>query len=146
MPKTPFRYLSHTADVEFVAYGRDLKEAIENSALALLNVALDVKKIKEAKGEKGEANIREKADTAENLVWFTLQDILSKRAASYLSAFQFKVTRLAVTKGGFRLEGKLSYKRIKEDYTMLDIKAVTPHGLKIAKTEKGYSINVIIDV
>ena len=146
MAKKSFRYLSHTADVEFVSYGKDLKEAIENAGLALLNVALDLKKITASKGKIKTAGITEKADTVENLAWFVLQDILSMKAAGYLSAFKFKVDKLEETQSGLRLKGRLFHKKLKEDYTLLDVKAVTPHDLRVAKTKNGYSINVIIDV
>ena len=36
-----YEYLPHTADVAFAAYGDDLKEALENSGEALLNIMLD---------------------------------------------------------------------------------------------------------
>jgi SHS2 domain-containing protein len=146
MTKAPFKYLSHTADVEFVAYGKDIKEAIENSGLALLNVALDLKKINASKGKVKTAGINEKADTVENLVWFVLQDIISMRAAGYLSAFKFKVDKLEKNRKGVNLKGRLFHKKLKEDYTLLDVKAVTPHDLRVTKTKSGYSINVIIDV
>lgn len=146
MHKVPFKYLSHTADVEFAAYGKDTKEAIENSALALLNVALDVKKISGQKGAIKTVTINEKAATIENLVWFVLQDIISKRASGYLNAFKFKVDKLEENEKATKLSGRLFYKKLKEDYTLLDVKAVTPHDLKVSKTRKGCSINVIIDV
>lgn len=146
MYKMPFKYLSHTADVEFAAYGKDMKEAIENSALALLNVALDVKKINDEKGVIKTISIREKADTIENLVWFVLQDIISKRASGYLNAFKFKIEKIEEKENSAFLGGRLFYKKLKDDYTLLDVKAVTPHDLKVLKTKNGYSINVVIDV
>lgn len=146
MARAKFKYLSHTADVEFVAYGKDYGEALENSALALLNVALDLKRINKAEGVMRSVAISEKAGTIENLVWFTLQDILSKRAAGYLNAFRFKVEKLTGGKAGFRLKGRLLYKKLSGDYTALDVKAVTAHGLKVSEYGRGYSINVIIDV
>ena len=33
-----YRFLSHTADVKFKAYGKTLNESFENSALAMFNV------------------------------------------------------------------------------------------------------------
>lgn len=146
MAKARFRYLSHTADIEFVAYGRDAKEAIENAALALLNVALDVKKIAAARGRIETVKISEKADTIENLVWFVLQDIISKRSAEYLSAYKFEVEKLDETEGRLSLSGRLFHKKLKEDYTLLDVKAVTPHDLLVKTKKRECSITVTIDV
>ncbi len=41
-----FKYLDHTADVKFQAYGKDLTEAFENAVLATTNVITDVDKVK----------------------------------------------------------------------------------------------------
>ena len=32
-----FKFLEHTADIKFQAYGKDIEEAFENSALAMFN-------------------------------------------------------------------------------------------------------------
>ena len=145
MARPKFRYLSHTADVELVGYGKDVKEAIENSALAMLSVALDVKKIERSKGPENSIVIKEKADKIENLIWFVLQDILSKKEALGLSTFRFKVDALK-EEGAFSLRGRLFYKKLKENYALLDVKAVTPHDLKVIKNMGGYSIDVTLDV
>ena len=90
MQGAKFRYLPHTADIRFAAYGRDLKELIENSALAMLSVMLDVKKIRAKREKAKEATISEKAGTREDLVWYVLQDILTKVDERKLCAFEFK--------------------------------------------------------
>lgn len=146
MPLRKFRYLSHTADVEFVSYGKSLKEAIENAALALLNVALDLKKIKKSRAKEGSIQIKEKANKIEDLVFFVLQDILSKKESLTLSAFGFKIETFKEAEKGFSLKGRLLYKKPERNYPLLDVKAVTPHDLKITETKRGYSIYVVIDV
>ncbi len=146
MADAKFRYLPHTADVEFEAYGKSLKEAIENAVLALLNVALDLKKISSCKGKPSAAGISEEAGTVENLVWFVLQDVISERSARYLNAYRFRVDMLKTSKSGFALRGRLLYKEMKGDYTLLDVKAVTPHDLAVRNGREGYSITVTIDV
>lgn len=145
MKQLRFRYLPHTADMEFVAYGRDLKEALESAAYALLNIILDLKAIDKEKGITKSVTIREKAKTFEDLAWFTLQDILSKRDTSSLNATSFKIKKIKGNKE-ISLSGQLLYKKIRGDYTMLDVKAVTPHDLKITRGKKDWSINVVVDV
>jgi SHS2 domain-containing protein len=141
-----FRYVPHTADMAFIGYGSTFKKAIENSALALLNIMLDIKSI--SKGRSGEAkiNIRESAETHEDLVWFTLQDILSKIDEKKLNALRFDVTSLSEGNKGFRLEGELICKKTKGDNSLISVKAVTPHGLKVRKEKGMYSIHVVVDV
>ena len=41
-----YKFLKHTADVKFQAYGKTLEESFANAALAMFSVMTDVKKIK----------------------------------------------------------------------------------------------------
>lgn len=140
-----FRYLPHTADVRFRAYGKDFKGAIENSALALLSTMLDVKKIGRKKSATSSLQINETADTPEELVWFILQDILSKVDSRKLNAYAFKVSSLKESEK-ISLKGRLLYKKTGADNALLSVKAVTPHGLKVVCSKKGCSIEVVVDV
>ena len=78
MGKARFRYLPHTADVAFVAYGKTFRETLENSALAMLGVMFDIGKIKKAGGMVKTMRITERASNDADLLWFTLQRIVSK--------------------------------------------------------------------
>ena len=140
-----FRYLPHTADMQFKAYGKDFTEALENSALALLSIMLDIKKIKKDKARPSHIAIRESAGDANDLAWFVLQDILSMVDARQLSAFAFNVTSLK-SDVRMRIEGRLSFKRTKANYALLSVKAVTPHDLEVKSGRGRCSIRVVVDV
>jgi len=146
MRSKKFEYLPHTADIMFAAYGKDYGELLENSASALLNVMLDTKKIKRAGKPLRRLAIREKADTVENLVWYVLQDILTKVDERALRALEFRVSSLKERKGGFDTIGILYYKSKVEDCFLTEGKAVTPYGMEVRKVGKGYGINVVLDV
>ena len=141
-----FRYLPHTADIEFSAYGKDVPEAMENAALALLSVTLDLKKIRSTTVPTKYIKISEKAETLENLVWFVLQDINSKRASGYISAYGFRTDSFVRKEGKYWIKGKLLYKKLTEDYTLLDVKAVTPHDLSVKVGKSRSTITVTLDV
>lgn len=141
-----FRYFSHTADMAFAGYGSTFKRALENSALALLNIMLDIKSISRDKADEANISVKESAATQEELVWFTLQHILSKIDARKLSAFRFDVVSIKETKKKFSLKGKLIYKKSKRDYSLLSVKAVTPHDLTVKKQNGIYAIHIVIDV
>jgi len=143
MPKIKFRYLPHTADIRFFSYGNTFKEAFENAALALLNIMLDTKRISRENSKVGSVIIKESARTKEDLVWYTLQDILSKVDEKSLKAFDFKITNLDEAK--LKLSGKLFFKDVDKDYSLLEVKAITPHDLKVEKAEK-WRIHVLVDV
>ena len=119
---------------------------MENCALALLNVMLDIKSISKEKSTEASIKIRESAATEEELVWFTLQDILSRIDSRKLSAFRFDVISIREKGKKFWLDGKLIYKKSKTDNSLLSVKAVTPHDLSVKKHSGIYSIHVVVDV
>ncbi len=141
-----FRYVSHTADMAFIGYGSTFKRAIENSALALLSTMLDIKEISKDKSLDAKIKIKETAATKEELVWFTLQDMLSKVDSRKINAFRFDVIKISEVSGKNKLEGNLIYKKTKKDNSLLSVKAVTPHDLKVEKNKGIYSIHVVVDV
>ncbi len=146
MPTARYRYLPHTADIKFVAYGKDLRELIENSALALLNVMLDTRKIKRGKGKAKMIVINEKADIWENMIWYALQDMLTRIDEKSLCAFEFKVKSLSMEKGGIWMAGELRYRGADASCFLTEVKAVTPYDMKVRKTKGGYEMAVVLDV
>ncbi len=146
MGKAKFRYLPHTADVAFVAYGKSFRETIENSALAMLGLMFETKKIKAEKGKTKTLRITERASGKEDLLWFTLQAIVSKVDEKGASAFRFKVNSISESGSGLVLHGCIFYKRMREYSSLLDVKGVTPHELAVSRTRNGYSARVLVDV
>lgn len=145
MRSRKFRYLPHTADIAFVAYGKSLEAATENAAEALLNVMLDLNAIKKTHAKTEALTIKESATSAENLVWYTLQDILTHVDEKKLRAQEFRVKRLVLGKR-CGITGSLLYKKIKQDPFLLEVKAVTPHNLSVRHSRAGYEIRVLLDV
>lgn len=141
-----FSYVSHTADMAFIAYGSTLNMAIRNSALALISTMLDVKAIEKSKGSIAIHPIIESATNAEELVWFTLQDILSAIDSKKISAFKLEILKMSQTNKGFSLRGRLLYKKQPNDYSLLSVKAVTPHDLTVKKEQGIYRVHVVVDV
>ena len=141
-----FKYVSHTADMAFIGYGSTLRMAISNSALALLNIMLEINSISKDKSRQASIAIKERAATPEELVWFTLQDVLSKIDARKLNAFQFDVLSIKENGKMLKLEGKLLYKKSRQDHSLLSVKAVTPHELTVKKQNGIYAIHVVVDV
>jgi SHS2 domain-containing protein len=141
-----FRYLPHTADMRFRSYGKGFGEALENAALALLNAMLDIKRIEASKSRNMHVAIKERADTESQLVWFTLQDILSKVDSRKLNAYAFRIVSLKASKDGLQLKGMLLFKSTPDDNAMLSVKAITPHGLDVRKHKGRVTINVVADV
>lgn len=146
MSRAKFRYIPHTADVSFIAYGSSFNRALENAALAMLDTMFDVKKIEKSAGPTKKLRIRDSAATREELVWFTLQDILSNIDEKSLKAFRFDVKKIENSKGKIHLAGEVSHKKVSENFSLLEVKAVTPSGLRVDSSKRGWSIRVLLDV
>ncbi len=145
MVRARFRYVPHTADMAYVAYGNSFGEAIENAAGALLSIILDVKKLEKARGKVRRIDIRETAESIEDLAWFVLQDILSKREIGGLNAFAFKVGKFSHN-GKFSMRGELICKETTGDFLLMEVKAVTPHGLEVNERKGTFSVKVVVDI
>ncbi|MDE1873691.1 MAG: archease [Candidatus Micrarchaeota archaeon] len=146
MARARFKYMPHTADVEFIAYGRSFKGLLENAALAMLGVMFDAGKIRRDAAKARTARITERATNEEDMLWFALQKIVSKVDEKKLNAFGFKVNMISKSAAGMVLHGCIFYKRTKRYAALLDVKGVTPHGLKISRGKNGYSARVTVDV
>ncbi|MGC8629148.1 MAG: archease [Candidatus Micrarchaeia archaeon] len=140
-----YRYLPHTADMKFVAYGRTFEEALENAAKAMLNIMLDIKKIKKEKAEEKTLAISEKARTIEDLVWYTLQDILARIDEKALNAYAFNVVKYGHNSDYF-VQGRLAYKDMQKDFSLIEVKAVTQYMLKVENRRGRWSITAVVDV
>jgi SHS2 domain-containing protein len=146
MPPKKFEYLPHTADMRFVAHGRSFKEAFENAGLALLSTMLDIRAIGRIKGADKTVRLTERAGTREDLVWYVLQDILSKVDERKLNAYRFKINSLEKRKDRIVLHGCIFYKQVREDHALLSVKAVTPHDLRVKESKGRCSVSVVVDV
>ena len=141
-----FRYVRHTADIAFIAYGKTFADALENAALAMFGIMFDMKKISAAKKPIKKMAIKDTAGSAEDLVWFTLQDILTKIQVGNLAPAGFTVKGIRKNKAA-SIQGSLEYKSVpSEDYGLLEVKAVTPSGLIVKKTKAGFSIRIVVDI
>ncbi|MDE1869685.1 MAG: archease [Candidatus Micrarchaeota archaeon] len=146
MPKPNFRYVPHTADVAFVAYGKSFKDALENSGLALLGTMFDQKELKKSKSKIKTVRITERASNKNEIVWFLLQRMVSEIDQRGVPAFKLKVNRISEEKDKIKINACIFCKKSKEYISLFDVKAVTPHLLRVKKTGKSWSIKVLLDV
>lgn len=143
-----YAYVPHTADIAFIAYGRSVEEMIENAALALINVMSDVKKIKKDTSRIFSMHIKEKAGSIDDLVWMTLQDLLSRKYSLNLALLGIKVSGLDISGGEKALKASILYKKppASADYSLLEVKAVTPHNLKVKKRKGIWGVEITVDI
>ncbi len=143
-----YAYVPHTADIAFMAYGRSVGEMIENAALALVNVMSDVRKIKKNRSRILSMQIKEEATNIDDLVWMTLQDFLSRKYSLNLALLGIKISGLDLSGDKKVLKASILYKKLSAsaDYSLLEVKAVTPHNLKVKKRKGIWNVKITVDI
>ncbi|MBI2508080.1 archease [Candidatus Woesearchaeota archaeon] len=137
-----YKFLEHTADVMFEAYGRDLDEVFANAALAVFEVQCDLKKV----GSEIKNKIKLKNENAEDLLLAFLEELVYLKDAKYLLFSKFKV---AVKKrNGFELEAVAFGEKINPEKHGLktDVKAITLHEFFLKKIKNGWKCRVLLDI
>src|SRR3989344_3675820 len=137
-----FKYLSHTADIKFRAYGKSLEEAFLNSAEAVKQAMTKddvVGKIKKGLGVMG--------DDIESLLYNFLEEIIFLLDAENFMISKVENLIINKDKAGYSL--KCDFLGDKSGGYEFDehIKAITYHDMKVEKKKEGsYEIEVVLDV
>jgi len=131
------------ADIAIEAYGKNLNELFENTALAIFDETANLKKIE----EKEKKIIKINSDKIENLLYDFLSEILFLKDTHSIIFKKSKVNILEKDKK-FQLTAELYGELIDRNKHELrnDIKAITLHMFKIEKTKDGYKDLVVVDV
>ncbi len=144
--KMKYKFVDHTADVEFIAFGSSLEETFKNAFLALFDTASYLKKVSKEKSKAKKFIIREKARDPEQLLWYVLQDAVSIMDSKSLFAYRVSGIKILESKKGYSFNGELLAKSQKVEHSKLDVKGISRYGMKISKRRIGFSAEVVIDV
>ncbi len=137
-----YKFLDHKVDVLYEAYGFKLEEAIENAAQAMFDTITDATKLKS--GEKVE--IEENADSLEDLVVFTLGDLITESDSREVFFKHFKVTELKQKNGEWVLKGYAVGSEMLPELGGTTVKAVTHHECSVKKQGNMWVIRVLLDI
>jgi len=136
-----YKFLEHTADVLFEAYGKSFKEALENAAAAMFEVMCHTERVEES--ERFE--VREDADSLENLTVFTLSTILSECEVRGVLPKRFEVKSFSERSGEYNLHGVVYGGKWESSKVKKDVKAVTHHMAKVEVNGK-FKIRMLLDI
>ncbi len=140
MDMQPFEILEHTADLSMRAYGRDLRELMENAARGLLALLY-------AAEPPSSDQVREIAVTAEEpeyLVQRALRELLYLLEDRGEAPVSVEVT--AANGGEARLRVGIVPLETVRPMLGAEIKAVTRHGLEIIREPESLSLTIVFDV
>jgi len=134
-----FIFLEHTADIKFQAFGKDLGEVFENSALAIANIMYKGK----VKGKK-KLKIKGKGKDPENLLYNFLEEFLFLfDSKNFLLS---DVKSIKINEKNLTAEAEVVGDDSK-NYSGLDhIKAITYNEMFVKKDKNKYTAQVVVDV
>ena len=138
-----YKFLPHTADAKFQAFGKNLEEAFENAAYAMTDIITDHKKIK----AKIKNAIKIKSENQESLLYDFLERFLI-----LLDTKNFllrKISDMKIIKKGksLILSAKVTGDNNLKIYpTKTTIKAVTYQEMFIKQRKKKVVIQVVVDI
>jgi len=131
-----FKFLKHTADIKFQAFGKTLNEAFENSALATFN-SINEEEIKT--GIK--KNIKVSGKDNESLLYNFIEELLFlfETEHFFLSKIKVKIT-------GGELSAELNGDKTENYEAHVHIKAVTYSEMIVKKVKDKWVCQVVLDV
>lgn len=146
MSKEKFKFFEHTADVEFEAYGKTLKKAFANAALAMFEIMTDTKEIK----PKIKKEIEVESEDLEALLYDYLEELLVIHEIENLVFSKFKIESIEKEdkKDNYRLKGYAEGEKYNPEKheSRTAVKAVTYNSMFVKETKEKSTVHVVLDV
>jgi len=129
-----FRFLEHTADLKFEAFGNTLEELFENAARAMFSATT-----KATPNPDNQIEMEIGAGSREELLHDWLQGLLYKFITEDFLPSEYELSiednKLKAKVGGITFSGDVD----------TEVKAVTYHDLKVEKEDDGWHCVVVCD-
>lgn len=138
-----YKFLPHTADVMFEAYGENLEQLFENAALATEATMVELSSLRKTQ----EHEIYLDSDDIDKLLYDFLSELIFIKDTDGLLFNKFEIIINCKNKK-YDLIAKCFGELIDHDKHKLidDSKAITMHGFEIKKDKGKYKCKVIVDV
>lgn len=137
-----YKFLEHTADAKFQAFGRTLEEAFSNAALATAGLMWNWENVE----KKVEHQVKVKGNDLKQLLVNFLEEIIYLlETKSFLIG---SVEKLMIEKEGnsFRLKALLKGDKHSDKYKIHgDVKAITYNEMEV-KTKNHFMVQVVVDI
>ncbi len=138
-----FKFLEHTADIKFQAYGKSLEEAFSNAAVAMFNIITDTKLI--------EKNITKSVTTnapdLKSLLYRFLEELLFLIDTEFFVVNSVTDLKINHMNNKYLLTAVVTGDKISEKYALHgDIKAVTYNEMEVKEEKGNFTVQVVVDV
>ena len=144
MEKTnKYKFLPHTADAKFQAFGKTLDEAFSNAALAMFSVMFETEKIK----PKLTKTIEVKASNKESLLYNFLEELLFYLDSETFFLHKVKTLRITKHNGDLILFSEVVGDTDLSGYAIhSEVKAVTYNEMFIKQEKNKVVVQVVVDL
>lgn len=130
-----YKFLEHTADAKFQAFGKTLEEKFSNAALAMFSIMVDTKKVKPLIEKK----INIKGEDKKSLLYNFLEELLFLLDTKLF--LLNKVKKIKIENNS--LKAIVVGDSVKEEYKLSgEVKAVTYNDMEITNT----FVQVVVDL
>lgn len=141
-----FETFPHEADIGIRGKGKSLEEVFQETAKAMFDVEVNIKKVKASK----KIQVKCEAENNEELLIEWLNSLLSQASLKQMvfSKFKVKIKKDNLKKDkNLKLEGEAWGEKLKPGHEIKDeIKGATYSQLKVKKEKQGWIAQCIVDV
>ncbi|MBS3094948.1 archease [Candidatus Pacearchaeota archaeon] len=135
-----FKFIPHTADIKFQAFGKSIEEVFENSVYALISGMLNEKR-KKAKKEIVK-KIRVSGNDAESLLYNFLEEFIYLFDSENFLVSEVKKIKIEKNK----LVAEVSGEEISDKKVTNQVKAITYNEMFIKEESGNWIAQVVLDV
>lgn len=138
-----YKFLEHTADVKFQAFGKTLEEAFSNAAIAMFEVIVKTEKIEKKLTKKIETEATDK----ESLLYKWLEELLFLLDTEFFMLNSVK--NMKITKKGekYNLKAEVVGDKFKDKYERYGaVKAVTYNEMFVKEKKGKAVVQVVLDI
>jgi SHS2 domain-containing protein len=135
-----YKFLEHTADAKFQAYGKTLEEAFSNAALAMFSIMTDTSKV----AKRTKKTVAVKGDDLKSLIVKFLSEFLFLLDAENFLLNSVDELKIKKSGSGYELKAAAYGDDAGKYETKGDIKAVTYNDIKVE--EKPFMVQIVVDI
>lgn len=141
-----YRFVRHTADVEFVAFGKDHESCFRNALMAMLETISDTSKVASSKGKTTILTVKDRAGGMDDLLWYALQDTLSISDSRDVFAYRIPMIKIKEGKKSNSIAIRVTCKPKLEEASRLEVKGVSRYNLSVRKGKNLIRATAVLDV
>ena len=135
-----YRFIDHTADIAFEAFGKNLEELLVNATLAFYEAFVYVEKL----DVNRTLNVSVEADSADYLLYDWLNELLYAFDTEFFAGKELSVD--VKENGNLKAEGVIKGGTLKPELVKVEPKAITLHNFVVEKKNGMWRAFVVVDI